>query len=574
MGRVAGACVVLAGLVALPALAGAQSDYRNLDDGRPVRTEDAFVADHHAFELLAPVIFDADMSGAKRYTAQPELEYGVLPNGQLSVRLPFGVVDSAGSDWGLGGAQLSAMYNLNAEGPALPAFSARVDLALPVGALSGDVALTTVKVIATRTFGLTRLHLNGAWTFGTSALAGPRLEASPRWFAGAAMDYTFFRRSILLVGEVTASQQYTGSPTAVAAAAGARWQWTPTLVLDAGIARRLTSNAGPDLRLTLGLTHVFGIRGLMPKADAAGNLDSAPVYVRVRAEQFYYPGSFNWRFLAGYPTAARLFNAFDYGHATLYEHLLTSPPSERSAALEREYQFLTTDLLRRPPRFGVAEVAIEPQYARIARQARLMFDWAHVLHRQVYDVYADSSLSVVQKDSLIETLTDYYLSRRGYAFTAVPKSMALMDGQWFSQRFRTAESRFNGLIWAYHWLQVSLYEPFVASSITTEQRAGVDSTVARFWAMLRPGGTGTPTVMPMTVAVAPRFSRQHPRAAVIFDNLHMMHDIISDILVTDSLSRREKSRLIGEQLAEFRDPSRNVMTMDEWWSMGEMKHEH
>ncbi len=34
-------------------------------------------------------------------------------------------------------------------------------------------------------------------------------------------------------------------------------------------------------------------------------------------EQFYRPGSFNWRFLHSYPEAARLFNAFDYGHAVL-----------------------------------------------------------------------------------------------------------------------------------------------------------------------------------------------------------------------------------------------------------------
>lgn len=569
------ACAVLFGLAFIPAPARAQSDYRNLDDGRPVRTEDVFVADHHAFELLAPFVLDADVSGAKRYTLQPELEYGVLPNSQVSIRLPFGVVDSSGSDAGLGGVQLSAMYNFNAEGPTLPAFAARVDLALPVGGLAGDVALTTFKAVATRTFGLTRLHLNGVWTFGTSESRGPRLEPSPRWFVGAAMDYTFFRSSVLLVGEVNASRQYAGAPTGVAAAVGARWQWTPTLVLDAGVARRLTGNAGPDLRLTVGLTHVFAIRGLMPRAPAAGVIASPATDISVRAEQFYYPGSFNWQFLSRYPEAARLFNAFDYGHATLYEHLLTSPPAERSVALDREYRFLTTDLLRQPPRFGVAEVAIEPRYARIARQARLMFDWAHVLHRQVYDVYADPSLSTVQKDSLIEALTDYYLSRRGYAFTAVPKSMALMDDQWFSQRFRSAEPRFNGLIWAYHWLQVGLYEPFVVSNVPAEQRAGVDSVVARFWGMLQEGTGQLPRVMPMTAAVAPGFSRRHPRAAVIFDNLHMMHDIISDILMVDSLTAREKGRLIRQQLAEFRDPSRNVMTMDEWWSMSEMmSHEH
>ena len=50
----------------------------------------------------------------------------------------------------------------------------------------------------------------------------------------------------------------------------------------------------------------------------------------------------------------------------------------------------------------------------------------------------------------------------------------------------------------------------------------------------------------------------------------MMHDIISDILIADTLSRRDKGRMIDEQLDEFRDPTRNVMTMDEWWSMGDM----
>jgi len=566
------ACAVLLGLTAMPSVTRAQTDYRNLDDGRPVRTEDAFVVDHHEFEFLAPFTYDAGAGGTRRYLIQPELEYGPWPNWQLSMKLPLGVVDSLGSDAGAGGLQFSGLYSINAEGPSLPAFSTRADLFLPAGELAGDRVLLTLKAIATRTLGLTRVHLNGAWTFGTSAVDGPRLEAPPRWFVGAAVDYTLFRSSVLLVGEFSAFQDYDGAPVGVTAAAGARWQWTPTLVLDAGIARRLTGNAGPDIEITAGLTHAFAIRGLMPRPTALSDTMRASRGSGTvpRAEEFYYPGSFNWRFLARYPEAARLFNAFDYGHATLYENLLTAPPARLSQALDREYRYLTTDLLRRPPRLGVAEVAIEPEYARIAWQAKLMFDWAHLLHRQVYDVYADPSLTAAAKDALIETLTDYYLSRRAYAFTAVPKSMALMDGQAFSQVFRRREPRFNGLIWAYHWLQVGLYEPFLTNESPVDQKAGVDATVAHFWAMLETGKGGVPRMMPMTATVAPNFSRRHPRAAVIFDNLHMMHDIISDILIADSLSRQEKGRIIAEQLAEFRDPTRNVMTMDEWWEMGDM----
>lgn len=65
MGRVRGAVVaILLGLAGLPAVARAQTDYRNLDDGRPVRTEDAFVVDRHEFEMLAPVTFEADVTAA------------------------------------------------------------------------------------------------------------------------------------------------------------------------------------------------------------------------------------------------------------------------------------------------------------------------------------------------------------------------------------------------------------------------------------------------------------------------------------------------------------------------------
>jgi len=300
-----------------------------------------------------------------------------------------------------------------------------------------------------------------------------------------------------------------------------------------------------------------------------GGLPRGAVAQDRRNEQFYYPGSFNWAFLENYPEAARLFNAFDYGHAVLYERLYTLPDSARAAAaLEREYRFLTTDLLVRPPRFAVAEEVIEPTYAKLAWQAKTMFDWAHILHRQIYDVYADERIREARKDSLIERLTDYYLSNRDLAFVPVPKSMALMDGQYFSQVFRKRFPTFNGLIWAYHWLQVGLYEPFIVGRTPDERKAGVTAAVARFWDMLGDPPRSMPHVMPMTATVAPRFTEGHPRAAAIFDNLHMMHDIISDILAADTVPRDRKRDVIYAALTEFRDPTRNVMTRDEWLMMG------
>jgi hypothetical protein len=307
----------------------------------------------------------------------------------------------------------------------------------------------------------------------------------------------------------------------------------------------------------------------LPVAALLLGIGAGPAAAQARRdEQFYYPGRFNWQFLANYPEAARLFNAFDYGHAVLYERLYTER-ANAAPALDKEYRYLTTDLLVRPPRFAVAEEVIMPAYAKIAWRAKMMFDWAHVLHRQIYDAYADPRLSPAQRDALIEQVTDYYLSNRKYAFTDKPKSMALMDEQYFSQTFRNAFPKFNGLIWAYHWLQVGLYEPFIEGRTEAERKAGVQATVARFWSMLEDAPTRMPKYMPMTSAIAPRFSAAHPRAAVIFDNLHMTHDIISDILTADTIPHAGKGRMIDQQLDKLQDPTRDVMSMDEWRMMAE-----
>jgi len=289
-----------------------------------------------------------------------------------------------------------------------------------------------------------------------------------------------------------------------------------------------------------------------------------------RNEQAYYPGGFNWQFLDRFPEGGRLFNAFDYGHAVLYEKLYTRPRDLIEELETRQYNYLTTDLLVRPPRFAVAEETIEPAYAKLAWRAKMMFDWAHLLHRQIYDIYADPRLTRTEQDRLIERITDYYLSNRRLAFSAEPKSMALMDDEYYSQVFRHGYPKFNGLIWAYHWLQVGLYEPLILGTTMGEKKAGVQATIARFWTMLKDPPSRFPKVMPMTPVIAPRFTAAHPRAAIIFDNLHMTHDIISDILAADTVPAERKREVIYAALDEMQDTTRNLMSRDQWKNMGEM----
>jgi hypothetical protein len=263
-----------AGLLAVlgPGALAGQIDYRNVDDDRPTLTEDAYPVERHAWELLLPYRFERERDGSRVHTSELEIEYGAFMNAHVGVkallagvRTPAAAGLPAETDWGLGGLRFFALYHFFTEGPVLPAVSLRGDLGVPVGNLAGDAVRGTAKLIVTRSWGRTRLHVNVARGFGDEDAVGP-VEPLPRWFWGSAIDHTLFRQSLLLLGEVYLLESHGAGPTEVNATVGARWQWSPTAVLDVGVSRRLRSEAGPDIALTAGLSYTFALPGLMPSS--------------------------------------------------------------------------------------------------------------------------------------------------------------------------------------------------------------------------------------------------------------------------------------------------------------------
>ena len=86
-------------------------------------------------------------------------------------------------------------------------------------------------------------------------------------------------------------------------------------------------------------------------------------------EQFYMPGKFNWTFRRDYPAADRLFNAFDYGHAILYERLYADPTGNVSRLEKDEYNFITKKLLVSPPNVPLEESEAACRATRTAPSA-------------------------------------------------------------------------------------------------------------------------------------------------------------------------------------------------------------
>lgn len=286
-------------------------------------------------------------------------------------------------------------------------------------------------------------------------------------------------------------------------------------------------------------------------------------------EQTYLPAAHNWAFRQRFPAADRLLNAFDYGHAILYQTLVASgdAPVRVDGPV---FTFVTHQVLRHPPPVPLDEATIGPEYVALIPEVVATFEWAHMLHRQLYDVWAFYGLTRYQRDAEVRRLIAYYRSRRDLALSTRPKSMALMEGQPYSLTFRRQDPKFNGLLWSYHWFQMALYDALMGDRNDAKMTARVDSVVARFFGTLADAPANMPRVMPMSASVAPVFSEQYPDAAVIFDNLHSLHDVVSDILASKVIPRGGKRAAILAAAAAYRDDTTAVISMDEWRSMSRM----
>ena len=276
-------------------------------------------------------------------------------------------------------------------------------------------------------------------------------------------------------------------------------------------------------------------------------------------EQSYLPGSANWAFRQRFPNADHLFNAFDYGHATVYETLIT----RRDAAQRLEgsdFDFITQHVLRHPPPVPLEEAAIGPRYIALIPEIGAMFEWAHVLHRQIYDVWAQQGRSDAQRDAAVARLLANYRLRSDLALSARPKSMALMEGQPYSLAFRKQDPKFNGLLWSYHWLQMSLYDALMQGGPALDTKARLDSSVATFFSMLENAPARMPVMMPMAAEAAPVFSARYPEAANIFDNLHALHDVVADILASDVVPQAKKREAILAAAAAYRNDQADAFT--------------
>ena len=238
-------------LVTAPAWA---IDHKNLDEGRPLRLEDAYAISTEEIAVEAGAGFRLLRRGADQGVFPVEVLYGALPNFQVGIgstlfTSPHDVDDRPKS----GDLEVSVLYNLNQETLTLPAFGIKLGLGLPTGVDARGYAVE-VKGIVTKSIERISLHLNAGYEFLTATRDD---ERDGRYEFALGFSYPVgapqFTRATL-VGDVFAEQAgHRGEPTTVGTEVGLRFQLTPRLVWDIGVG---TEFAGPRDRARL-----FGTTG-------------------------------------------------------------------------------------------------------------------------------------------------------------------------------------------------------------------------------------------------------------------------------------------------------------------------
>ncbi|MBU6432183.1 MAG: hypothetical protein KGS09_17680 [Nitrospirae bacterium] len=256
-----------------------------------------------------------------------------------------------------------------------------------------------------------------------------------------------------------------------------------------------------------------------------------------RDKRFYYRAFWNFALREDLAELDSEFNGVDFGHSNLYENLLLTGGTD-VPAIEDRARKETLAFIASKPRLNPNEEAIAPTYMKLAWRAQNTFDEAHALHRATYDIVVSDE---PDQDRAIRNVLAYY-QESAYAITARRLDHHRLDAFPYSQSFRKRFPLFNATIWAYHYLQVAVYDPLRAARDLPAKTQAVRPILSTYHRYLEQPPVEW-TFMPLTAELSPAFAARYPEIANIFDNLHMLHDNISDILASEQLPTWEAKRV-------------------------------
>ena len=174
--------------------------------------------------------------------------------------------------------------------------------------------------------------------------------------------------------------------------------------------------------------------------------------------------------------------------------------------------------------------------------------------RAVWDIFADDSTSIYQKQMAIdEAVQDYQSSNPRLAVSLSPKTADLYLDHIYADAFRMGYPKLSGLLYSNQWLQLASLEAIIIGQVDPQFGGQVPLTLERYWNKVG-SDTGmtmfpAPTEMPSAPAISPQLYSQAPQASIIIDNLNMLESALADVIAYPNL--QDRASVIDQVVAQY-----------------------
>lgn len=261
-----------------------------------------------------------------------------------------------------------------------------------------------------------------------------------------------------------------------------------------------------------------------------------------RSEISYLRGKYNQAFFYRHNVSYRYSAAFHYYHAKQHDVLQLSPLTDHHQVDIGFNGDVTAFTYYKSARTEPTMELYGPYTAQMAWKVYRAIDWTHIHHEQTYDILSDAAIKWEDKKRWTDRSVRYYLNVNKVARSCAPlditmRRAAVMMKPYFTY-YRNYYPRTNNFAYVAHWWHPVIYEAFMYAGDNSSRQEKIINAVNQL--MLDSVFLDRPKRMLLSREVMPRYSRFSPESANIFDNLHMLHGIVYDILAYEGWTRDEK----------------------------------
>jgi hypothetical protein len=197
---------------------------------------------------------------------------------------------------------------------------------------------------------------------------------------------------------------------------------------------------------------------------------------------------------------------------------------------------------------------------------------ANAFHREVLGILADESISTFNDRRVaVNAAVERYRSEPEIAVPAAPKDMDILYDHPQTTDFRTGYTDLGGLIWAGYWLRLAATEPLTDIADPVRRDQGLDTVTTRYHLKLSYGDPPQffPSELPMAPAISPGMIFLSAEAAMIWDNVSMMQEVLSDILASPDVE--DVRAAIDLTVEHFTDPEYRMRDQG-YWEIMALRH--